>query len=239
MDRPGVPLDLPTIETALGQFSVIVANGGTRLFEQGRVRSLKESSHANTYEGEVYEKDGKTYQVTLSFGKSAANLLCTCRIGTECKHVFAALLFLSKRFRKQVWVREKETRPAKKAGDFFALVPDPTLLTEKLTDFVERLDELFQVHAGGAPVTGRMLKGLFPDWPAEEYWSEIKIASGESLSRIQFWHFLVANLQQRGLQVPSLFGELNDTTDSKGMIEKWKESQETRKWAVQYERDNA
>jgi hypothetical protein len=65
MDRPGVPLDLPTIETALGQFSVIVANGGTRLFEQGRVRSLKESSHANTYEGDVYEKDGKTYQVTL------------------------------------------------------------------------------------------------------------------------------------------------------------------------------
>ena len=67
-----------------------------------------------------------------------------------------------------------------------------------------------------------MLKGLFPDWPAEEYWSEIKIASGESLSRVQFWHFLVANLQQRGLQVPSLFGELNDTTDSKGLIEKWK-----------------
>jgi SNF2-related domain/Helicase conserved C-terminal domain len=238
MDRPGVPLDLPTIETALGQFSVIVANGGTRLFEQGRVRSLKESSHPNTYEGEVCEKDGKTYQVTLSFGKSAANLLCTCRIGAECKHVFAALLFLSKRFRKQVWVREKETKRAKKAGDFFALIPDPTLLTEKLTDFVERLDELFQVHAGGAPVNGRMLKGLFPDWPAEEYWSEIKIASGESLSRVQFWHFLVANLQQRGLQVPSLFGELNDTTDSKALIEKWKESQETRKWAVQYERNN-
>ena len=83
-----------------------------------------------------------------------------------------------------------------------------------------------------------MLKGLFPHWPAEEYWSEIKIASGESLSRVQFWHFLVANLQQRGLQVPSLFGELNDTTDSKGMIDKWKESQETRKWAVQYERNN-
>src|ERR1700759_1951183 len=104
MNRPEAPLDLATIEAALGEFSVVVVNGGSRVFEEGRVRSLKETAHPNTYDGEVSEKDGKTYQVTLSFGKSSANLLCTCRIGTECKHVYAALLFLSKRFRKQIVV---------------------------------------------------------------------------------------------------------------------------------------
>jgi SNF2-related domain/Helicase conserved C-terminal domain len=238
MNRPEALLDLATIEATLGQFSVVVVNGGSRLFEQGRVRSLKETPHANTYEGEIYEKDGKTYQVTLSFGKSSANLLCTCRIGTECKHVYAALLFLSKRFRKQVVVRNLEGKSSEKAPDYFALVKDPTLLTEKWTDFVERLEELFQAYQRGSPVTGRILKGLFPNWPADEYWSEIKIASGESLSRVQFWHFLVANLQQRGLQIPSLFGELNDTAGSNSLIEKWKDSQETQKWAVRYERNN-
>jgi hypothetical protein len=68
MNRPEAPLDLITIEATLGQFSVVVVNGGSRLFEEGRVQSLKESGHANTYEGAVSEKDGKTYQVTLSFG---------------------------------------------------------------------------------------------------------------------------------------------------------------------------
>src|SRR5580704_298216 len=177
MNRPAEPLDLRTIETALDQFSVVVVNGGKRLFEEGRVHSLKETARPNTLEGEVSEKDGKTYQVTLSFGKSAANLLCTCRIGTECKHVYSALLFLSKRFRKQVVVLNKEDKKAEGVADYFSLVTDPTLLTEKLTDFVERLEELFQTYGAGNQINGRILKGLFPDWPAEEYWSEIKIAS--------------------------------------------------------------
>jgi hypothetical protein len=238
MDRSGAPLDLRTIETALGAFSVVVINGGKRLFEEGRVRSVNETARPNTFEGEVKEKDGKTYQVTLSFGKSASNLLCTCRIGTECKHVYAALLFLSKKFRKEIVVLNKEVKSAKKVADYFSLVTDPTLLTEKLTDFVERLEELFQTYKDGKQINGRILKGLFSDWPAEEYWSEIKIASGEPLSRIQFWHFLVTNLQQRGLKVPSLFGELNDTTASKNLIAKWNDSQETQRWAIRYERNN-
>ena len=239
MNRAGAPLDLQTIEAALDQFSVVVVNGGKRLFEEGRVRSLNETARPNTYEGEVHEKKaGKSYQVTLSFGKSASNLLCTCQIGSECKHVYAALLFLSKRFRKQALVLNKESKNAKKVSDYFSLVADPTLLTEKLTDFVERLEELFQTYKDGNQINGRILKGLFSDWPAEEHWSEIKIASGEPLSRVQFWHFLVANLQQRGLKVPSLFGELNDTTPSKDLIEKWNNSQEAQKWIIRFERNN-
>ena len=136
MNRSEAPLDLATIEATLGQFSVVVLNGGSRLFEQGRVRSLKETAYPNTYEGEVYEKDGKTYQVTLSFGKSSANLLCTCRIGTECKHVYAALLFLSKRFRKQVVVQNQESKSSETGADYVPVVRDPTHLTEKETHFV-------------------------------------------------------------------------------------------------------
>ena len=239
MNRPGVPpVDLRTIETALSGFSIVVINGGKRLFEEGRVRSVDETARPNTYQGEVHEKDGKTYQVTLSFGKSASNLLCTCRIGTECKHVYSALLFLSKRFRKQVVVLNKEDKKAEGVADYFSLVTDPTLLTEKLTDFVERLEELFQTYGAGNQINGRILKGLFPDWPAEEYWTEIKIASGEPLSRVQLWHFLVTNLQQRGLKVPSLFGDLNETIASKSLIEKWIDSQETQKWVIRYERSN-
>jgi hypothetical protein len=238
MNRAGAPLGLETIEAALGQFSVVVVNGGKRLFEEGRVRSLNETARPRNYEGEVYEKGGKRYQVTLSFGETGSNLLCTCQIGNECKHVYAALLFLSKRFRKQALVLNKESKKAEKVADYFSLVPDPALLTEKLTDFVERLEELFQTYKKGSQINGRILKGLFSDWPTEEHWSEIKIASGEPLSRVQFWHFLVAHLQQRGLKVPSLFGGLNDITPSRDLIEKWNNSQEAQKWLVRYERND-
>ncbi len=134
--------------------------------------------------------------------------------------------------------RKRGGKNAKKVADYFSLIADPTVLTEKLTDFVERLEELYQAYQGGNQINGRILKGLFPDWPAEEYWSEIKIASGDRLSRVQFWHFLVANLQQRGLKVPSLFGELNDTSASKNLIEKWNDSQEAQKWKIRFERNS-
>ena len=238
MNRAAAPLDLETIEAALGQFSVVVVNGGKRLFEEGRVRSLNETARPRNYEGEVAEKGGKKYQVTLHFGEIGSNLLCTCQIGNECKHVYAALLFLSKRFRKQSLVLNKEGKNAEKVADYFSLVADPAQLTEKQTDFVERLEELFQTYQKGNPINGRILKGLFSDWPAEEHWSEIRIASGEPLSRVQFWHFLVAHLQQRRLKVPSLFGGLNDITPSRDLIEKWNNSQEAQKWLVRYERND-
>ena len=84
MNRAAAPLDLETIEAALGQFSVVVVNGGKRLFEEGRVRSLNETARPRNYEGEVAEKGGKKYQVTLHFGEIGSNLLCTCKIGNEC-----------------------------------------------------------------------------------------------------------------------------------------------------------
>src|SRR5258708_4758999 len=171
MDRSGAPLDLRTIETALGAFSVVVINGGKRLFEEGRVRSVNETARPNTFEGEVKEKDGKTYQVTLSFGKSACNLLCTCRIGTECKHVYAALLFLSKKFRKKAVVSERDAQTPGQRDDYFALVQNPGTLTEKETDWVERLEALYQTQVEGSQINGRILKGLFPNWPEDENWS--------------------------------------------------------------------
>jgi hypothetical protein len=45
-----------------------------------------------------------------------------------------------------------------------------------------------------------------PEAPLDLITIEATPASGESLSRVQFWHFLVTNLEQRGLPIP-LFSE--------------------------------
>jgi uncharacterized Zn finger protein len=136
-----VLIDSEIVERALSTFGLTVVNGGRRLFEDNRVRSLKETGRPNTLEAEVTE-DGKLHAVTLSYGGSSWNLLCTCRVGTECKHAYAALLSLSKRFRKDAVVSERDAQSPGQRDHYFALVQNPGTLTEKETDWVERLEAL-------------------------------------------------------------------------------------------------
>jgi hypothetical protein len=232
-----VLIDSEIVETALSRFGLTVVNGGRRLFEENRVRSLKETGHPNTLEAEVKE-NGKLHGVTLSYGGSSWNLLCTCRVGTECKHVYAALLSLSKRFRKKAVVSERDAQTPGQRDDYFALVQNPGTLTEKETDWVERLEALYQTQVEGSQINGRILKGLFPKWPEDEYWSEIKIAPRIELSRVRFWHFVIANLRQRGLQIPPFFGDWSDTSDSERLIDEWRNEQATLDWRKRYERDD-
>ena len=59
MNPSGAPPDLETIETALGQFSVSVSNGGKRLFEESLVRYLNESALDNTDPRNINKKNDK------------------------------------------------------------------------------------------------------------------------------------------------------------------------------------
>ena len=237
MHHGEVLIDAEIVEKALGTFGLTVINGGRRLFEENRVRSLKETGHPNTLEAEVAE-NGELHAVTLSYGGSSWNLLCTCHVGTECKHVYAALLSLSKRFRKEAVVSERDAQTQGQRDDYFALVQNPGTLTEKETDWIERLEALYQTHREGGQINGRILKGMFPKWPEHEYWSEIKVAPRNELSRVQFWHFVIASLHQRGLKFPPLFGDWSDTRDSERLINEWKDEQAILDWTKRYERDD-
>jgi hypothetical protein len=82
--------------------------------------------------------------------------LTACRLGTECKHAYAALFALSKRFRKKVVVSERDAQSPGQRDHYFALVQNPGTLTEKETDWVERLEALYQGHAEGSQINGRI-----------------------------------------------------------------------------------
>ena len=238
-------LDSNAIELALKGFGITVANAGRRLFEQGNVSSLRETDRLNTFEGEVRD-EGAKYQVTLAYGGSASaslrrdkpkwNLLCTCRIGSECRHVYATLLFLSKRFVKETVAAQKTESSEERA--FFQLVSDPNQLTERETDFIERLEDLYQTHQEGGQISGRALRALFSSWPEAEYWDNLDLAPRTELSRRQFWHFLVANLEARAISAPRFFGQANDIAESTALIADWKNAQVEADWKARYERQD-
>jgi len=244
-------LDFSAIELVLKTFGITVANAGRRLFEQGQVLSLRETSRLNTFEGDVRD-EGTKYQVSLAYGGSSSaassgptgslalgrntakwNLLCTCRIGSECRHVYAALLFLSKRFIKETIAAQK-TEPVQ-VDTFFGLVNDPKQLTERETDFIERLEDLYQTHQDRGQITGRALRALFAAWPETEYWDNVDLAPRIKLSRLQFWHFLVVNLETRAIPAPSIFGQANDASESATLISDWKSTQAEAAWKTRYE----
>jgi SNF2 family DNA or RNA helicase len=249
-------LDFSAIEIALNGFGITVANSGRRLFEQGNVASLRETERVNTFEGEVRD-DGTKYQVTLAYGGSASaslrrdrsgsaslggdkpkwNLLCTCRIGSECRHVYATLLFLSKRFVKETVVTQ-ETESSEEET-FFHLVSDPKQLTERETDFIERLEDLYQTHQEGGQISGRALRALFSSWPEAEYWNNLDLAPRTELSRRHFWHFLVANLENRAIPAPTIFGQANDITESIALITDWKTVRAEADWKARFERQDS
>ena len=238
-------LDSNAIELALKGFGITVANAGRRLFEQGQVSSLRETDRLNTFEGEVRD-EGAKYQVTLAYGGSAGaslrrdkpkwNLLCTCRIGSECRHVYATLLFLSKRFIKETFAAQKTE--SLEEDKFFRLVSDPKRLTERETDFIERLEDLYQTHQDGGQITGRVLHALFKSWPEAEYWNNLDLAPRIKLSRLQFWHFVVANLEIRSIPAPPFLGPANDITESATLIADWKNVQAEAGWKARFERQD-
>jgi SNF2 family DNA or RNA helicase len=256
MSQPPVSkLDFTAIEIALRGFGITVANAGRRLFEQGQVSSVLETDRPNTLRGEVRD-EGAKYQVTLAYGGSAFasygatgsaaaspgpdrpkwNLLCTCRIGSECRHVYATLLFLSKRFVKDTVATQKTE--SSEEDTFFCLVSDPKQLTERETDFIERLEDLYQTHQDGGQITGRALRALFSSWPEAEYWDNLDLAPRTELSRLQFWHFLMANLEARAIPAPTVFGQGNDATESTALIADWKNAQAEDAWKALYERQD-
>jgi superfamily II DNA or RNA helicase len=222
-----------TVAKALENFGATVASIGTRYFQEGKVKSLKETGRDGTFEADVVgEKKGARYQVELAFEKGRYNLLCTCPIGTECSHAYAALLYLSKRFDKEILASKKGEN---KRRGFFPFVTNPSGLSEMETDFVDRLEDLYQTHQENRTINGRVLRGHFPKWPEKDYWDDIEIAPRIKLTRLQFWHFLVTQLEKRKLVVPGCFGKFNDASDSKELIQKWNADRLAQDWIERYQ----
>jgi len=97
-------------------------------------------------------------------------------------------------------VSERDAQSPRQRDHYFALVQNPGTLTEKETDWVERLETLYQGHAEGSQINGRILKALFPKWPKHEYWSEIKFG----WERRQLDRRLARNFLQNGFLVGGL-----------------------------------
>jgi hypothetical protein len=231
--------DIESAEKALTQFSYTVAKRGRHYYESGQVISGAKGEHLNEFVCQVRGTAPQPYEVILRYGRSHWESLCSCPIGVDCKHSYAALLHLLKKIRASEGVRSTDGKDSASRSDrsrFLGLVSHGEKLSQKDRDFLERLELLYEACQEGRYPNSGTLRGLFPKWPESGYWETVQFAPKRKLSRLEFWHFLVCALRERRIVPPEIFGSANDTTPSAALIANWRREKEEELWRSRYER---
>jgi hypothetical protein len=226
-------LDPKDIQRALFSFDRGTARRGHEYYETGRVISGEITGGDDTYRFLVKGSPPEGYTVEIKLGRAPWKTECSCPMLTHCKHVYASLLFLEKHGIFRLAGPTAKDQQENRTG-FFSLVPKGSRLSEKQIGFMKRLERLYQIHQRGDVISGLLLQELFPSWKLPSAWGEVQVAPERELTRLQFWHFLVAALTQKQIPVPKIFGESNDITPSIQLIQEWQDQLLCEEWEQAY-----
>jgi hypothetical protein len=226
------PLDPRDIQPALQYFDSGTARRGREYFRAGRVISC-ERLDSVSYRFLVQGSHPGFYTVTLTFDGQRLVSSCSCPMTGHCKHVYASLLFLEKNGDSQLAGSTLAEQQQSRTG-FFNLVPKGRDLSKKEVDFINRLEKLYRTHQRGDMIDGFALRDLFPSWTISSPWFRVRIAPDRELTRLQFWHFLVAAMTEQHASVPGVFGESNDVAPSLNLIQEWRDQLEREEWEESY-----
>ncbi|HYZ72354.1 MAG TPA: hypothetical protein VE641_04700, partial [Chthoniobacterales bacterium] len=225
-------LDPKDIQRALLSFDRGTARRGQEYFQAGRVVSA-ELTGEDRYRLLVKGSRPEGYTVEIKLSRAPWTNNCSCPVASHCKHVYASLLFLEKHGDFWLTGPTSKDQPTRRTG-FFGLVPKGSRLSEKEIAFIKLLERLYQTHQCGDGISGFLLEELFPSWKPASAWGEVQVAPERELTRLQFWHFLVAALTQKQIPVPKIFGASNDISPSLQLIQEWQDQLLHEEWEQAY-----
>ena len=224
------------IQRALLSFDRGTARRGREYFEAGRVISAEGISDGS-YRFRVRGSRPEGYTVEIDLGKARWTNDCSCPMEFDCKHVYASLLFLEKH--GEPFADSVPEDPPEKRSGFFSLVPKGSKLSEKQIDLIKKLEKLYRTHQRDDVVSGFLLQEVFPSWKMASPWVEARIAPKKELSRLQFWHFLVAALTEKAISIPKFFGRSNDIAPSLHLIQEWSDQLLREEWEAAYQQPSS
>ena len=225
-------LEPKDIQLALQCFDSGTARRGREYFGARRVISC-ERLDSGSYRFQVQGSQRGLYTVTITFDAHLLASSCSCPIMTHCKHVYASLLFLEKNGALRLAGPALKGQQESRTG-FFNLVPRGRALSKNEVDFINWLEKLYGTHQRGYMIDGFALRDWFPSWKISSPWLRVRIAPDRELTRLQFWHFLVATLTEHHASVPEVFGESNDVTPSLNLIQEWRDQLAREEWEESY-----
>ena len=217
---------------------------GDKYFLGGRVRDLRHGEQEGEFLVDVQGTELYTVRVVLDAQDGVAHEECSCPLGGDCKHVYAALKALLVEH-TQGSVRSlsegaKElpsvATAAKPPADDTLSFPEQVAasLSRNLTatekSFLVRLNKLFLQCRQRGHITGWDFQELGLPLGGGYNWDALKIWPAVPDNVRRFWLYLARELHKRGKVIPDFLQPVTDFGELDAEMRRWQRVQEITKW---------
>ncbi len=237
------------VQTFLEAFDLPAAEDGAASYENGRVVNVTCTRPGREYVAWVL--DTAKYSVSLCYDQSDGwEGHCTCAIGVGCKHIFAAMLAISKRGKPSP--RDRVSLRAQKAGRSGLVkraiqkpvTPEPpssplkarlaeTLgraLTHPARAYVRVLQTLFaSVQHGRRSLTPQDLRLLAQNFNAYG-WEPLDLWPKPPTNDLELWLYCAWELRRRGIAIPDFMLPVTDLDAIEPQMRSWEREKEISRW---------
>lgn len=219
------------LRKAIDGFDVRDRDRGWRYYRQGRVKALRLAEHGSVLEAEVVGSE--PYSVTWTYAPAEGwTCDCTCPVGDQCKHAYAAALAVLSDDPISAEVPDNSAQPPSMAPvdtDQAALVQlleerHGRRLTKSEHGFVRNLVRLWrQQRVGGLIHTRDLADVNLADRAAGLYYDPNPFVrdwpDGPIASPLEFWQYLACFAERANRPLPPLMKPVTDTAAARAQIE--------------------
>jgi hypothetical protein len=235
--------DFAAAQRYLKSFDAPTRKKGERYFEIKAVKALACNEPGRAYTATVQGSDD--YEVSFYFDDDGWDSDCSCPVGYECKHTYAALKQLlaasaiasvnsPRTFAGNNFVLPKPMVAAGKDSPFADLVRQK--LARKLTfeesNFLKNVHRLFlQARAGGLHFVHEL--GALGGGPQFASWNRLELYPNVPQTEAEFWNYLALYLTEKLRQpIPEFLQPVTDLTKVRDRMHRMQRGKEIERWKI-------
>lgn len=236
--------NLNAAQRYLKSFDARTRGKGEHYFRQGAVDSIQCETPGTAYSAKVLGSE--VYDVNL-FWDDGWDSDCSCPVGYECKHTYAAVKQLLAEHSSAVVADLSSTArkgfpiprvivppvPAPKPPTFADTVRARLgrKLTPDETRYLNSVSQLYRRAVGGGLYYVHDLTGLgLP--PSTDYWGRLELYPSKPKSEPEFWNYLALYLQEQlHREIPPFLESSTDLTEVRDRMRRHRRGHEIARWS--------
>jgi hypothetical protein len=227
--------DLDAAQNYLRFFTATTRKRGESYFRRGAVESLTCKEPGTAYEAQVLGSEAYVVSLFFDDGWEAD---CSCPVGNECKHIYAALKqLITEQISAEVQQlsssqRTKSSTSTAKPGSFATAVTeklDRKLAPEEVA-YLKKINHLFRLAAGGGLNHVHELNVLGLPRPVN-WWDRLELYPSRPKTEAEFWNYLALYLTEKLHQpIPGFLEPVTDLTDVRERMRRHQRGHDIERW---------
>jgi len=218
------------------KFTPGIQNRGELYYNSGAVCTLTCNVPGRSYAVKV--QGDFTYDVELHY-EGEWDAKCTCPVGIECKHIYAAIQKLLAVYGgltgngsgKRPGMKPPAPAREVRAGEFAEVVQEKLgrpLAREEIR-YLKNIHELFNRARAGGLHYQHELTGF--ELPQSAYWGAMELYPSVPGDEGEFWNYLALYLtEQAGQRIPEFMGPATDLAQARADMQKHYRTRDIQRW---------